>query len=130
MIDLNDLTIEDLKDIEKLQEFRKKAENLYTIVVREQTVPLVLDEQNRYRLWYDGNNANYLKYINGGWVWQARYLHQSYDVPINAEKIYKMMVRAYEYDKDKNNKGTRNSNKEAIEYFSSYVDRLKEKNAE
>lgn len=124
MIDIHDLTIEDLKDIEKLQEFRKKAEKLYDIVVKKQKVGLLLDSYNRYRLWYDQHNATYLKNQNGEWIWQARYLHQSYDVPLNAEKIYKMMVEAYEFDKDKNNKGTQNYNAEAIEYFSSYVSSL------
>lgn len=43
MINLNDLTVEDLKDIEELQKFRKESQRLYDIVVNNQKVPLILD---------------------------------------------------------------------------------------
>lgn len=51
MINLNDLTVEDLKDIEELQKFRKESQRLYNIVVNNQKVPLILDDKNRYKLW-------------------------------------------------------------------------------
>lgn len=121
MINLNDLTVEDLKDIEELQKFRKESQRLYDIVVNNQKVPLILDDENRYKLWDDTNNAEYLTLINGEWVWQARYLHQKYNVPINVEKIYKIMVHAYEMEKKKT---LTNDNKKAINYFTSYVDKL------
>ena len=72
-------------------------------------------------MWDDTNNAEYLTLINGEWVWQARYLHQKYNVPINVEKIYKIMVHAYEMEKKKT---LTNDNKKAINYFTSYVDKL------
>lgn len=125
MINLNELTIEDLNDIEGLQSIRKEAERLYNTVISNQKVPLILDDKNRYRLWHDEHNATYLALIDGEWVWQARYLHQTYDVPINAEKIYKMMVAAYEWKKDKDKNGLVNKSQEAIEYFISYVGTLK-----
>jgi len=127
MINLDDLTVEDLKDIEELQKFRKEAQRLYNIVVNNQRVPLILDDKNRYKLWDDTNNAEYLAFIDGEWVWQARYLHQTYDVQINAEKIYKTMVRAYEMEKDITKRGLVNSNKDAISYFTSYVNKLRDK---
>ena len=49
MVNLMDLTIEDLKDIEELQKFRREAESLYRTVTKNQTVPLVLDNYNRYK---------------------------------------------------------------------------------
>ena len=125
MINLNELTIEDLKDIEYLQSIRKEAERLYNTVISNQKVPLILDDKNRYCLWHDKYNATYLALIDGEWVWQARYLHQTYDVPINTEKIYKMMVAAYEWKKDKDKNGLVNKSQDAIEYFSSYVGTLK-----
>lgn len=124
MINLNDLTVEDLKDIEELQKFRKESQRLYNIVINNQKVPLILDDKNRYKLWDDTNNAEYLALINGEWVWQARYLHQKYDVPINVEKIYKIMVCAYEMEKDITKRGFANGNKEAIGYFTAYVNKL------
>lgn len=127
MINLNDLTVEDLKDIEELQKFRKESQRLYNIVVNNQKVPLILDDKNRYKLWDDTNNAEYLVLIDGEWVWQARYLHQKYDVPINVEKIYKIMVCAYEMEKDITRRGFANSSKEAIYYFTSYVNKLIDK---
>lgn len=127
MINLNDLTVEDLKDIEELQKFRKESQRLYNIVVNNQKVPLILDDKNRFKLWDDTNNAEYLTLIDGEWVWQARYLHQKYDVPINVEKIYKTMVYAYEMEKDITKRGLANGNKEAISYFTAYVNKLTDK---
>lgn len=122
MIDLSELTVQDLKDIEKLQEFRKETERLYNIIIKIQRVPLILDNQNRYTIWNDGNNIEYLELREGEWIWEARYLHQSYDVPINLEKIFNMMVRAYENAEYKNT--ARNIEKEAIDYFTTYTNNL------
>ena len=69
MIDLMELTAEDLADIEVLQKFRKESEKLYHAVVNNQKVPLILDEMNRYKLWDDSNNAEYLTLQDGGWIW-------------------------------------------------------------
>lgn len=125
MINLMDLTVEDLKDIEQLQKFRKEAEELYHTVIKNQTVPLILDNMNRYKLWDDSNNATYLALVEGTWIWQARYLHQTYDIPIDIEGIYRMMVRGYEHRKDESKRGFVNNNEDAIKYFKSYVDGLK-----
>ena len=124
MIDLMELTAEDLADIEVLQKFRKEAEKLYRVVVNNQKVPLVLDDMNRYKLWDDSNNAEYLALKDGEWFWQARYLHQTYDVPINMEKIYKMMVGGYQQRKDESKRGIVNNYADAIKYFKSYVSKL------
>ena len=67
MIDLMELTAEDLADIEVLQKFRKESEKLYRAVVNNQRVPLILDEMNRYKLWDDSNNAEYLTLKDGEW---------------------------------------------------------------
>lgn len=40
----------------------------------------------------DGNNKEFLTHSG---VWQARYLHQKYDVEIDAEKIMQMQLAAY-----------------------------------
>ena len=124
MIDLMELTAEDLADIEVLQKLRKEAEKLYRAVVNNQRVPLILDDMNRYKLWDDSNNAEYLTLKDGEWIWQARYLHQSYDVPINKEKIYRIMVSGYQQRKDKSMIGFTNTYDEAIDYFKSYVSKL------
>lgn len=125
MIDVKELTVQDLKDIEKLQKFRKEAERLYNIVIKSQKVPLIPDYKNKYTIWNDGNNAEYLELKDGEWIWEARYLHQRYDVPINLEEIYNMLVRAYEHERNEN--PFCNTNKEAINYFTTYVNRLYEK---
>lgn len=124
MIDLMKLTVEDLKDIEELQKFRKDARKLYCTVVNNQFVPLILDDENRYKLWDDTNNAEYLVLVDGKWIWQARYLHQTYDVPIDMEEIYKMMVHGYEHEKDESKRCRVNNCKDAIGYFRSYVLKL------
>lgn len=124
MVNLMDLTTEDLKDIEELQKFRREAESLYQIVTKNQTVPLILDNYNRYKVWGDSNNAEYLVLKDNKWIWEAIYLHQHYIVPIDVEGIYRMIVRGYEHRKDESKRGLVNENEDAIKYFTSYVKRL------
>lgn len=123
MVNLMDLTTEDLKDIEELQKFRKEAESLYHTVTKNQYVPLILDNHNRHKVWGDSNNAEYLVLKDNKWVWEAIYLHQHYIVPIDVEGIYKMMIRGYEHRKDESKRGLVNENEDAIKYFKSYVGR-------
>lgn len=118
------LTTENLKDIEELQKLRREAENLYSTVTKNQTVPLILDNHNRYKIWGDLNNAEYLVLKDNKWIWEAIYLHQHYTVPIDVEDIYKMMVRGYEHRKDESKRGLVNENGDAIKYFTSYAKRL------
>ena len=47
-----------------------------------------------------------------------------YDVPINKEKIYRIMVSGYQQRKDECKRGFANTYDEAIDYFKSYVSKL------
>ena len=44
----------------------------------------------------DGHNKEFLTHSG---VWQARYLHQKYDVQIDAEEIMQMQLAAYAVEK-------------------------------
>ena len=124
MINLEDLTTDDLKDIEELQKLKKESEDLYFKALN-QKAPLYLDDKNRFKVWSDSNNTEYLELKDGIWYWQARYLNQTYDVPIEKERLYKMHVMAYEFGKQHKGSCLANKDKEALSYFRSYVSRIK-----
>lgn len=50
--------------------------------------------ENQIKVWEDkdGYNAEYLTHDG---IWQARYLHQTYDVLCTPEEIYKLLVADY-----------------------------------
>lgn len=48
--------------------------------------------QNSIEIWHDEHNAEYITHDG---IWQARYLHQSYNVECTAESIFDYMKAAY-----------------------------------
>ena len=71
---LKSLSAEDLRKIKEYQVLLADAENAVKAVVARHKFSLF---QDKIVLYNDGNNAEYLT-CDG--VWQARYLHQKYDV--------------------------------------------------
>lgn len=56
-------------------EHSKLIHNTYRFGINEQEI----------ELWHDSNNAEYLTYDG---MWKARYLHESYDVKVDADSIF------------------------------------------
>lgn len=72
---------------------------------------------------YDGNNRESLTYDG---IWKARYLHQSYDVPVTIEGIFDVYKAEYEYRKSKSTSVNKKAN--SAGYFRSCVRRLQKIN--
>lgn len=116
---LKSLTAEDLRRIEVYQKLLKEAEEAVKAVIGKYKFDIC---QAKITLWSDGNNAEYLTH-NG--VWQARYLHQRYDVPITVDDVFDVFKEAYEHNLK--NTGRVNIKADSAGYFRSFVSKCKEK---
>lgn len=77
------IIMNELLDVAKeAKEFAKLIRDTYQFPIGEDTITV----------WSDSHNAEYLTH-NG--VWQARYLHQSYDVECSEDSIFKYLRAEY-----------------------------------
>lgn len=110
--DIESLTAGEIKTILALNEIRLEAAADSAFIHSVMTFKI---GEKRKTVWEDSHNAEYLTYEG---VWQARYLHQAYDVDCSAVGIFNAYKEAY-FDK-----GTT-----AAGYFRSWVARLREQYA-
>ena len=115
---LKSLKSEDLRRIEVYQKLLKEAEEAVNLVIGKYKFSIL---QEKIILWNDGNNAEYLTH-NG--VWQARYLHQTYDINITVDGIFDVFKEEYEH-RLKNN-GRVNNKAESASYFRLFISKIKE----
>lgn len=71
----------------------------------------------------DGNNREYLTFDG---IWKARYLHQSYDIPVTIEGVFDVYKAEYEHRKSKSTSVNKKAN--SAGYFRSCVRRLQKIN--
>ena len=120
-MDIDKLSVKQIERFQKLIELKDEAKELYYMVVNNQKVKLLPDYKDRFILWDDSNNQEYLKYENNNWAWVASYLHQHYEVTIDLDSIYQQLVRAYEWQNNPDKRGYTNNDEDAIRYFSAYA---------
>lgn len=110
---LESLTAEELRSIIALDKLRMEAVADAGIIKSE--IYFCIGEDKK-ELWNDTNNAEYITHSG---IWQARYLHQTYDVTCTAAGIYETYKEAY----------FANGKTTAASYFRSFVRKLREKKA-
>ena len=106
---LESLTADEIKTILALDKLRREA--MADAILIKSAISFSIGEE-RQELWNDRNNAEYITHSG---VWQARYLHQSYDVECSTEGIFKA------YKEDYFSKGGCT----AAEYFRVFVAKLR-----
>ena len=112
------LIIMDLLPLAKwAKEAEKKIKEKYTFKIGEEKI----------MVWSDGPNCEYLTHEG---VWQARYLHQSYDMVCSAEEIFKyakasyLIENGYEEELTKNGEDTAEGGMaQVFRYFKSFLKR-------
>lgn len=117
---IENLTPEDIELILKYNELLSEAKNAVKII--KNTCLFHIGEKE-ITLSDDGNNREYLTYDG---IWKARYLHQSYDIPVTIEGIFDVYKAEYEHKKSKS---TQVNNKAASAgYFRTFIKRLQKIN--
>ena len=117
---IESLTPEDIDRILTYSNLLSEAKNAVQIIkdtclfhVGEKEITLSYDGNNRESLTYDG-------------IWKARYLHQSYDVPVTVEGVFDVYKTEYEHKKSKSTQV--NNKADSAGYFRSCVRRLQKIN--
>lgn len=114
---LKSLTADDIKKISKYSELLQEAEDAVETVKEAYRFKI---GENRITIYNDGNNAEYL--LHEG-VWQARYIHQTFDIKINVHDIFDVYKEDYEH---RLSKSTRvNTVAQSAEYFRTFVNRCR-----
>lgn len=117
---IENLTPEDIELILKYNELLSEAKNAVKII--KNTCLFHIGEKE-ITLSDDGNNREYLTFDG---IWKARYLHQSYDIPVTIEGIFDVYKAEYEHKKSKS---TQVNNKAASAgYFRTFIKRLQKIN--
>lgn len=110
---LKSLSPDDIKRIEIYSKLLKDAEAAVKVIKAAYKFSI---GENKITVFNDGNNFEYL--LHEG-IWQARYLHQTYDVAINVDAIFD--VYKEEYERSLKPSSTRNLKAESASYFRSFV---------
>lgn len=114
---LNNLSAEDLENIVIYRNLLTDAKSDVAAIVSAYKFKI---GEEVITIWDDSNNAEYLTHSG---FWKARYLHQSYDVKIDAESVFD--VYKEEYLNKKSKSITRNVKAESASYFKSFADRAR-----
>lgn len=115
---LKSLSSDDMKRIAKYSELLEEAEKAVKIIKSAYKFNI---GEFAITVFNDGNNYEYL--LHEG-VWQARYLHQNYDVSINVNSVFDVFKENYEYKLTRSSMV--NKKAESASYFRSFVNRCKE----
>ncbi len=90
-MDIMEMTVDQILLINELAEVAKEAKEAAEAINRAYAHAFGIGE-DRIEVWSDSNNFEYLTHDG---VWQARYLHQTYDVKCTADEIFKYFRAEY-----------------------------------
>lgn len=86
---IKSFTVDEVIIMNELLDVAKEAKEFAKLIRDTYQFPM---GEDKITVWSDGHNAEYLTH-NG--VWQARYLHQSYDVECSEDSIFKYLRAEY-----------------------------------
>lgn len=92
---VNDLTYEQTIELEQNVKIKNQADELYKTFLKKCSLHVSKFKDGKFELWSDQHNAAYLKVSDDGFVWQGRFLHESYDVPIKPGSFFTLIKQKY-----------------------------------
>ena len=132
MLDMDNilkLTVEEIIVINGLEEVAREAKEDSEIIHKAYNNTFGIGVE-KVEVWSDGNNYEYLTHEG---IWQARYIHQSYDVKVEANFIFDyyksewLIANGYVEEYDGNYLTDHGNKKQICMYFRAFVQRVKEK---
>ena len=115
------LTPEELVILDDLKELAKDAIEAAKLINEAYTFKI---GQDKVVVWEDSYNHEYV--TNDG-IWQARYLHQTYDVKSTSHEIYKLLKNEYIYRNNHNKDKYYRDQAEIAGYFRTFINKTKER---
>lgn len=95
---LGELSYEQTVELEKNIAIKNEAVKLYEKFMCNIKLPVSgFDSRHmRFKTWDDGNNQTYISINeNGNFVYQCRFLHESYDVEVTLDNIFRLIKSDY-----------------------------------
>lgn len=86
---IKNLTADEIIIVNGLADVAKEAKEAAKLIPCVYTFPM---NKNKIRLWGDGCNEEYITHDG---VWQARYLHQEYDIKCTEDEIFDYLKAEY-----------------------------------
>lgn len=115
---IEEMTIEEIESMQGYCALAKEAREAYYTVSKACLFPM---GQNEIVVYENGDNKETLTHDG---MWKARYLHQSYDVEVTADAIFKVFKEEYNHIKSRSSKV--NNIAESARYFRGFVSRCKD----
>lgn len=115
---IEEMTTEQIENLQNYCVLAKEARAAHNTVSRACLFPM---GQNEIIVYENGDNKETLTHDG---VWKARYLHQSYDVEVTADSIFKVFKEEYNHRKLRTSKV--NKIADSAGYFRAFVSRCKD----
>lgn len=97
MIIPDDLSFEQTIELEKNIKIKNEAVKLYNQFLKNYKMAICdyIPKDKRTKIWSDDHNATYIYMGNEEFVFQCRFLHERYDVPITPQGIFERIKNNY-----------------------------------
>ena len=121
------LTVNEVLIINGLEEVAREAKEHSELIHKAYNNAFGIGVE-KVEVWSDGNNYEYLTHEG---IWQARYIHQSYDVRVDSDTIFDfyraewLIANGYVEEYDGNYLTEDGNKKQICGYFRAFVQKVK-----
>lgn len=92
---MDDLNYEQTVELERNVSIKNRADALYADFCRYFSVKVKDFKEFRFEVWSDSHNATYLKVDSDGFIFQCRFLHETYDVRVTPSALFGYIKSGY-----------------------------------
>lgn len=90
-----ELTYGQVVEMEENIRLKNKAEEIYNNFMKNVKLDLNTFKDGRFRIWCDSYNAKYLEVSENKFIYQCRFLHETYDVVVTPSAIFSALKNKY-----------------------------------
>ena len=90
-----ELTYEQVIEMEENIRLKNKAEEIYNNFMKNVKLDLSTFKDGRFRIWHDSHNAKYLEISGDKFIYQCRFLHETYNVAVTPSAIFSALKNNY-----------------------------------
>ena len=90
-----ELTYEQAIEMEENIRLKNKAEEIYNNFIKNVKLDLSTFNDGKFRIWYDSHNAKYLEISDNKFIYQCRFLHETYNVEVTPSAIFSALKDKY-----------------------------------
>ncbi len=90
-----ELTYEQVIEMEENIRLKNKAEEIHTNFMKNVKLDLTTFKDGRFRIWHDSLNAIYLRIDGDKFVYECRFIHETYNVEVTPSAIFSALKNKY-----------------------------------